>query len=68
MASYQEDVQEILQAVRRVEPQVQASIRKRFWRKSWYVRVVRKGGVTDYEDIHHYWLERGLISMFGGGR
>jgi hypothetical protein len=68
MAEYREDAEELLAAVQRVEPNVQASLQKQFLRRRWYVRVERADGeVVDYEDINHYWLERGLRVMFGGG-
>jgi hypothetical protein len=68
MAEYREDAEELLAAVQRIEPNAQVLLQKQFLHRRWYVRVMRVGGeVVDYEDINHYWLERGLRVMFGGG-
>ena len=67
MARWLFDAEELLEAIQRCEPGVDARIHKKFLRRHWVVRVVRPWGVVEYEDINHYWLACGIASMFGGG-
>ena len=68
MARWLVDAEECKEAIERCEPGVGVSIHKKLFRRHWVVRVVRSWGIAEYEDIHHYWLERGIVSMFGGGK
>lgn len=69
MAKYKEDAEEAAAAVRRCEPQAVVEVKRRGWfRRSWYVQVVRDGEQFVYEDIYHYWLECGLVATVGKPR
>ena len=69
MAKYKEEAEEAAAAVRRCEPQAVVEVKRRGWfRRSWYVLVVRGRERFVYEDINHYWLESSLLAMLGKGR
>lgn len=68
MARYKEDAEEAAKAVRRCEPSMVVVVRKRLFRRSWYVQVVRGGKRYIYEDINHYWIESCLVAVTGKSR
>ncbi len=68
MAQGLNDALELSAVIERCEPDATVSLHKKLWRRHWVVRVERGGVKREYEDVHHYWLERGIRLMFGGGQ
>jgi hypothetical protein len=67
MARWKEDAEEARRMIEQGEPTATVSVHKRFLRHEWFIRVVRDGVVSEYEDVNHYWLEQCLVGTFCRG-
>ena len=58
------EAEELVEVIHHHEPEVEVMVSKRWFSRQYQVFVLRDGKKHEYQEIHHYWIERVLVETF----